>query len=162
MASIGPAIAGLEEDGPSAPRSEPLLQMMAGVSMAQVALGVLGALLITGEYASRSITGTLAAVPQRGVLLAGKALLLVLLVTPFALLSCTLAALTSLPVLRGRAPAEVASMTAMAMGAGYVVAAAGPALVGAVHDATDGWDAPLVVLLGMIVLQLPAALRAVR
>ena len=102
MASIGPAISSLEQEGPGAPRSEPLLQMMAGVSMAQVALGVLGALLITGEYASRSITGTLAAVPQRGTLLAGKALLLVLLVTPFALLSCTLAALTSLPVLRGR------------------------------------------------------------
>jgi hypothetical protein len=102
MASIGPAISSLQEDGPSAPRTEPLLQMMAGVSMAQVALGVLGALLITGEYASKSITGTLAAVPQRGVLLAGKALLLVLLVTPFALVACTLAALTSLPVLRGR------------------------------------------------------------
>ena len=102
MASIGPAISSLEQEGPGAPRSEPLLQMMAGLSMAQVALGVLGALLITGEYATRSITGTLAAVPQRSTLLAGKALLLVLLVTPFALLSCTLAAVTSLPVLRGR------------------------------------------------------------
>jgi CP family cyanate transporter-like MFS transporter len=67
-----------------------------------------------------------------------------------------------LPVLRGRTPAEVASMTAMAMGVGYLVAATGPALVGAVHDATDGWDAPLVVLLGMIALQFPAGLRAVR
>jgi ABC-type transport system involved in multi-copper enzyme maturation permease subunit len=102
MASIGPAISSLEETGPGAPRSEPLLQMMAGVSMAQVALGVLGALLITGEHASGSIAGTLAAVPQRGTLLAGKALLLAALVAPFALLSCTLAALTSLPVLRGR------------------------------------------------------------
>ena len=102
MASIGPVISSLEETGPGAPRSEPLLQMMAGLSMAQVAVGVLGALLITGEYASRSIGGTLAAVPQRGTLLAGKAVLLVLLVTPFALLSCTLAALTSLPVLRDR------------------------------------------------------------
>lgn len=102
LASIGPVISGMEQEGPSAPRSEPLLQMMAGVSMAQVALGVLGALVITGEYASRSITGTLAAVPQRGILLTGKAVLLVLLVTPFALLSCTLAAITSTPVLRGR------------------------------------------------------------
>jgi CP family cyanate transporter-like MFS transporter len=67
-----------------------------------------------------------------------------------------------LPVLHGRSTAEVASMTAMAMGAGYVVAAGGPALVGAVHDATGGWTAPLIVLLAMIALQLPAALRAVR
>lgn len=105
MAAIGPAVSSLQEEGPSAPRAEPLLQAFAGMSMSQVALGVLGALLVTGEYGSRSITSTLAALPQRGVLLAGKALLLVLLVTPFALLSCTLAAVTSLPVLRGRGPA---------------------------------------------------------
>jgi hypothetical protein len=104
MATIGPAISSLAQDGASAPRSEPLLQMMAGTSMAQVALGVLGALLITGEYGTRSIGTTLAAVPQRGTLLAGKAVLLVLLVTPFSLLSCTLAALTSLPILQDRFP----------------------------------------------------------
>jgi CP family cyanate transporter-like MFS transporter len=67
-----------------------------------------------------------------------------------------------LPVLRGHSPAEVASMTALMMGAGYVVAAFGPAIVGAVHDATGGWDAPLVVLLAMTALQVPAALRAAR
>ena len=67
-----------------------------------------------------------------------------------------------LPVLRGRSAAEVASMTALMMGAGYAVAAFGPALVGAVHDATGGWDVPLVVLLAMTALQAPAALRAVR
>jgi CP family cyanate transporter-like MFS transporter len=65
-----------------------------------------------------------------------------------------------LPVLRGRSAGEVASMTALAMGAGYIVASTGPALVGAVHDATGGWDAPLVVLMAMAVLQAPAAWRA--
>jgi CP family cyanate transporter-like MFS transporter len=65
-----------------------------------------------------------------------------------------------LPVLRGRTAAEVASMTALAMGAGYIVASTGPALVGAVHDATGGWDAPLVVLMVMAVLQAPAGWRA--
>lgn len=105
MASIGPAISSLEGQGTDAARSEPLLQMTSGVAMSQVALGVLGALLVTGEYACRSIASTLAAVPQRGTLLAGKAVLLALLVAPFALLSCTLAALLSLPVLRQRGPA---------------------------------------------------------
>ena len=104
MATIGPAISSLAEDGASAPQNEPLLQMMSGTSMAQVALGVLGALVITGEYGTRSIGTTLTAVPQRGTLLAGKAGLLVLLVTPFALASCTLAAITSLPVLQDRFP----------------------------------------------------------
>lgn len=120
MAAIGPAVSSLQQDGPGAPQDEPLLQAFSGVSMAQVALGVLGALLVTGEYGSRSITSTLAAVPQRGVLLAGKALLVALLVTPFALLSSTLAAATSLPVLRGQGqgpaprltdPAVVAAVT---------------------------------------------------
>jgi MFS transporter, CP family, cyanate transporter len=65
-----------------------------------------------------------------------------------------------LPVLRGRTPAEVASMTALAMGAGYLVAAWGPALIGAVHDASGAWDLPLVVLLVMTALQVPAGWRA--
>jgi CP family cyanate transporter-like MFS transporter len=65
-----------------------------------------------------------------------------------------------LPVLRGGSADEVASMTAMAMGVGYVVAAGGPALVGAVHDASGGWTAALFVLLAMAALQFPAALRA--
>ena len=99
LAVIGPAVSSLSQDEVGPTTDEPLLQVFAGVAMAQVALGVLGALLVTGEYGSRSIATTLAAVPQRGVLLAGKAVLLTLLTTPFALLGSTLAALTSLPVL---------------------------------------------------------------
>jgi CP family cyanate transporter-like MFS transporter len=67
-----------------------------------------------------------------------------------------------LPVLRGRGATEVASLTAMAMGIGYLVAAAGPSIIGAVHDASGGWTAPLIVLLVMTALQFPAALPAVR
>ena len=166
LASIGPAISSLEETGPGAPRSEPLLQMMAGASMAQVALGVLGALLVTGEYASRSITGTLAAVPQRGSLLAGKAVLLVLLVTPFALVACTLAAVTSLPVLRGRgvtltltSPDVVVAVLAMTL---FLVLTALLGLaVGTLLRSTAG---AVVVLTGLLFLlpvlvQLVPALR---
>jgi CP family cyanate transporter-like MFS transporter len=67
-----------------------------------------------------------------------------------------------LPVLRGRGPAEVASLTAMSMGVGYLIASAGPALVGAVHDATGGWDWPIVVLLAMTFAEGPAALYAAK
>ena len=52
-------------------------------------------------------------------------------------------------------------MTAMAMGVGYLIAAGGPALVGAVHDISGEWNWPLTVLLVMTVVQLPAALHAV-
>ena len=66
-----------------------------------------------------------------------------------------------LPVLRGRDAGQVAGMTAMAMGVGYLIAAAGPAIVGGVRDATGGWTWPIVVLLVMTALQVPAAWRAV-
>jgi ABC-type transport system involved in multi-copper enzyme maturation permease subunit len=46
---------------------------LAGVQLAQIAAGVLGALVITGEYATGSIRTTLAAVPRRGRVLAAKA-----------------------------------------------------------------------------------------
>ena len=67
-----------------------------------------------------------------------------------------------LPVLRGRDPGQVAGMTAMAMGVGYLIAAGGPALVGAVRDATGDWTAPMIVLIAMTALEVPAALYAVR
>ena len=67
-----------------------------------------------------------------------------------------------LPVLRGRGPGEVAGMAAMAMGVGYLIAAGGPALVGAVRDATGDWTWPIVVLVTMTVVQFPAALYATR
>src|SRR3954471_1423866 len=67
-----------------------------------------------------------------------------------------------LPVLRGRGPAEVASLTAMSMGVGYLIASAGPAIVGAVNDATGAWDWPIVVLLAMTAAQAPAALYAAK
>jgi CP family cyanate transporter-like MFS transporter len=67
-----------------------------------------------------------------------------------------------LPVLRGRDPGQVAGMMAMAMGVGYLIAAAGPALVGAVRDATGAWTWPLIVLLAMTIVQLPAARYAVK
>jgi CP family cyanate transporter-like MFS transporter len=67
-----------------------------------------------------------------------------------------------LPVLRGHDPGQVAGMTAMAMGVGYLIASAGPAIVGAVRDASGGWTWPIIVLLAMTVVQVPAAWRAVR
>jgi MFS transporter, CP family, cyanate transporter len=66
-----------------------------------------------------------------------------------------------LPVLRGKDPGQVAGMTAMAMGVGYVIAATGPAIVGATRDATADWTWPIIVLITMTVVQVPAAWRAV-
>jgi hypothetical protein len=49
---------------------------LAGLHLSQIAFGVLGALVITGEYSSGMIRVTLAATPRRRVLLAAKALVL--------------------------------------------------------------------------------------
>jgi CP family cyanate transporter-like MFS transporter len=66
-----------------------------------------------------------------------------------------------LPVLRGRDPGQVAGLTAMAMGVGYLIASTGPAIVGAVRDASGGWTWPIIVLLAMTAAQVPAAWKAV-
>lgn len=104
MVVIGPVISASvqasEITGPAP--FEPLVQVMSGIFMSQVALGVLGALLITTEYSSRSIISTLAAVPQRGVALTAKALVLVALTTPAVLLAATASTAISLPILRDK------------------------------------------------------------
>jgi ABC-2 type transport system permease protein len=47
---------------------------LAGIHLSQVAVGVLGVLVITSEYSSGMIRATLSAVPRRRLLLVGKAI----------------------------------------------------------------------------------------
>jgi ABC-type transport system involved in multi-copper enzyme maturation permease subunit len=53
---------------------DPTSVSLTGVYLAQLAIGVLGVLLVTGEYATGTIRGSLAAVPRRLPLLWGKAI----------------------------------------------------------------------------------------
>jgi hypothetical protein len=55
---------------------DPTELSFAGLSIGQLALGVLGALVITTEFSSGMIRATLAAVPRRSLLLAAKAAVL--------------------------------------------------------------------------------------
>jgi CP family cyanate transporter-like MFS transporter len=50
----------------------------------------------------------------------------------------------------------------MSMGVGYVIAAAGPAIVGAMRDASGGWTWPIVVLMAITLAEAPAALYAAK
>jgi MFS transporter, CP family, cyanate transporter len=68
----------------------------------------------------------------------------------------------ALPLQRGGDAATVASLTAMALCVGYLVAAAGPWLLGAVHDAAGGWDAPLAVLIAITLAELVPGIPAAR
>ena len=67
-----------------------------------------------------------------------------------------------LPVLRGGGAASVAALTAMSLCVGYIVAAAGPWLLGAVHDAFGGWTVALIVFAAICVLELAPGLPASR
>jgi ABC-2 type transport system permease protein len=55
---------------------DPTNQGFAGLALGQLAFGVLGALVITSEFASGMIRATFAAVPRRGLLMAAKAAVL--------------------------------------------------------------------------------------
>ncbi len=64
--------------------------------------------------------------------------------------------------LRASDAQSAARLSGMAQGVGYVIAALGPLAVGAVHDATDGWSVPTLMLLGVSVLMVPPGLGAGR
>ena len=67
-----------------------------------------------------------------------------------------------LPVLRGGDAASVGALTAMSLCVGYMVAATGPWVLGAVHDVTGGWTVALMALATITVLELAPGLPASR
>jgi CP family cyanate transporter-like MFS transporter len=60
-------------------------------------------------------------------------------------------------VRRARDQTDSRRMSALVQGGGYLVAATGPTVVGAVHEATLSWTAPLLVVLAAILLMGTAA-----
>lgn len=57
----------------------------------------------------------------------------------------------TLVVLRSPDPGVAAVLSSVAQLGGYVLAAAGPVVLGALHDATDGWTWPVLLLLVLVV-----------
>jgi MFS transporter, CP family, cyanate transporter len=66
----------------------------------------------------------------------------------------------TLLVVRTRSHAATAPLSAMAQSVGYLITGLGPLAVGALHAATGGWTAGLVVLLALLVPETIAGLRA--
>jgi ABC-2 type transport system permease protein len=75
-----------------------------GLALAQLAIGVLGALYITSEYSTRAINSTLTAVPRRTRLLAAKSTVLVLLTAVVAEVLAFAAFLIGQALISGQAP----------------------------------------------------------
>ncbi|WP_281364822.1 CynX/NimT family MFS transporter [Streptomyces typhae] len=57
---------------------------------------------------------------------------------------------------------HVAQLSSMAQCFGYILAATGPAVLGAVHDASHNWTVPVVVLLVLLVPQIAVGFGAAR
>jgi CP family cyanate transporter-like MFS transporter len=67
-----------------------------------------------------------------------------------------------LPQLRAGDARAAAALTGMTLCFGYLIASAGPWLLGAAHDATGNWEAPLAVLLAITLAELVPGVRAAR
>jgi MFS transporter, CP family, cyanate transporter len=63
----------------------------------------------------------------------------------------TLVLALSFIALRVREPRQAAALSAMAQSAGYLIAAAGPFIFGALHSASGSWSLSLIVLLASAV-----------
>lgn len=59
--------------------------------------------------------------------------------------------------LRSATPESTVALSGFVQTVGYIVGAIGPFVVGLLHDATGGWTGPLVFLLAVVVVILPAA-----
>lgn len=68
----------------------------------------------------------------------------------------------TLIVLRGGTLTNTAGLSTLTQTVGYLVGALGPLVIGAVHDLTGSWTAPLFVLLALLVPQLLLGLAAAR
>lgn len=70
--------------------TDPVGLSLAGYRLAQLAIGVLGVLLVTGEYTSRTIQSSFAAVPRRWPVVAAKAAVFAAVVFTGSLVAATL------------------------------------------------------------------------
>lgn len=64
--------------------------------------------------------------------------------------------------IRADTPETAAELSGMAQSVGYLVAAVGPFLFGALHDLTAGWTVPLLSLVAVLGLKVAAGLPAAR
>jgi len=68
----------------------------------------------------------------------------------------------TLIVLRSGAAEVTATLSTHVQSVGYLLAAGGPLVIGALHDATGSWSLPVAVLLAVLAPQLLSALSAAR
>ena len=64
--------------------------------------------------------------------------------------------------IRARTPESAVLLSSFVQSAGYVMAAVFPVLIGVLHEATDGWTLPLLVILAVLIVSVPAGIMTGR
>jgi len=136
--------------------------LRSGITLGQLAIAVLGALAVTGEYASGMIRATLAAVPTRIPVLTAKAAVLAVAVVGQMLLALVVGSLVSAQILGGDLGAVLTDpemIHAFLGGASYIVGIA-------VIASAIGWltrsAAFAVTLIATLTIVLPMTLPLVQ
>jgi ABC-type transport system involved in multi-copper enzyme maturation permease subunit len=138
---------------------DPVFTVLQGIELAQLFIGALGVLTVTGEYASGLIRGTFTATPQRAQVLAMKALVFTVVVWA----CCTAMSLAAFFLGQSAlAPARHAGIgdpgvaTAVVLGAGLYLTLVGllGMFIGAAVRRTPAALAALFALLGVLPISL--------
>ena len=145
---------------------DPTFKSLIGLFIGQVAVGILGALAITSEYATGMIRTTFAAVPRRRAVLAAKAAALVVPAFVVSTVGCVLAFLSGQAILNtksaGVSLTDPTVLRAVLGGGLYLTLLALFGLgLGAIFRRTAGAIAAfigLVLVLPVVFLQLPSPL----
>jgi ABC-2 type transport system permease protein len=133
---------------------DPLLYSFAGISLAQLSVGVLGVLVMTSEYATGAIKLAFGATPQRRLLLAAKIATFSAVVAVVGLVSCVVTFLMCQGMLvskhAGLSIADPGAARAVLGGAAHLVLVGAIAVgVGAVFRRTAG---AIAVLFGVLLI----------
>jgi MFS transporter, CP family, cyanate transporter len=104
----------------------------------------------------------LTAIGLSGILLAPSSTALVWVVVLGLGQGAALSLALLMIVLRAADDHTAARLSSMAQGFGYLLAAAGPLVMGLLHGATGGWDVPLMWLIALCAVELLAGLAAGR
>jgi CP family cyanate transporter-like MFS transporter len=95
-------------------------------------------------------------------LLVAPGWLLVWAITAGVSTGSSIAVALTLVSVRARTPEAAGRLSGMAQGVGYLIAAAGPAVAGLLHELSDGWTLPIVAVLVIAGVQLVFAALAGR
>jgi CP family cyanate transporter-like MFS transporter len=144
---------------PTMLQDEGLSEARAGAMLSLMTLAGLAGSFITPILANRSrsqswlgpVTTVLSVVPLIGFLLAPTTATIVWAVLLGFGLGMALSLMLMLMLLRSPDVHRASELSGMAQGVGYLLASTGPIIVGALHDATDGWTLPFLFIILLFV-----------